>query len=331
MMRKCSWAILGAVGFTLACGSSDEGKPASSDPYGAEGEIGPDGIRNQRTQLPPPPATGRQFLSEEYIIAPGEERQMCVIETYDGPNVGIRSLNTYQTGYGHHVAFLATSASAEEYPDRVPFNCTTNDDFEMTNQVPMFLGTAVGLDGINEVTLPDGMATLMPTGTRVLIQSHYVNSGAVPIRVRDGFNVDFAQENQVKTWVAPFVNTSVTFEVPPRQEHTVEFDCTFSSDLTILYLYGHMHERGARHFADHTPAGGTRTRLYEVEQWLPDFRDQPPANHYGAGEFSIKAGDVLTTSCTWNNDTDASLTLPKEMCVTLGMAYPSREAVMCVK
>ena len=184
--------------------------------------------------------------------------------------------------------------------------------------------------GTNQVMLPDGMATLMRSGTRIIVQSHYVNTGLETIRVQDGFNVELVEPDQVQTWAAPFVNAHIGFEVPAGQEMTVEFDCTFGKDLNLLYLYGHMHDWGSRFHVDIAPAGGTAARVYEVGSWEPSFRDQAPINAYDEGEFVVAADDVITTSCTWMNDTAGPLALPQEMCVTLGMAYPAQDAVMCI-
>ena len=45
--------------------------------------------------------------------------------------------------------------------------------------------------------------------------------------------------------------------------------------------------------------------------------------------FGTKAGDVFTTRCAWDNDTDRVLGFPEEMCLTFGMVYPATEPVVC--
>lgn len=337
-MKHRTFGLL-AVLCLAGCGSTDDEARTNVPTGGAGRENDPDPMEpkseasdeplDQRTEVPDPPPGGVQFLSGEYVIEAGEEKQMCLIQTYDGPDVGIHGLNTYQTGQGHHVAFLATTVSPEEFPDGEPFDCTKEEDFDMTLLTPLFLGTAVGLDGINEVTLPDGMAAMMRSGTRIVVQSHYVNATTDKILVRDGFNVDLMPASEVEVWAAPFFNATLGFEVPTGDELSVQFDCTFGQDVNLLYLYGHMHDWGARFHVDLTRVGESTERIYEVEEWRPDYRDHAPLNDYGKDAFFVGADDVVTTSCTWANDTDSALGFPQEMCLSLGMLYPAKETIAC--
>ena len=69
--------------------------------------------------------------------------------------------------------------------------------------------------------------------------------------------------------------------------------------------------------------------IYEIAQWEPEYRDRPPVNEYEDGEFTVQAGDTFTTSCTWDNTTEAPLGFPEEMCVTFGFAYESKLPLIC--
>jgi hypothetical protein len=99
--------------------------------------------------------------------------------------------------------------------------------------------------------------------------------------------------------------------------------------VNLLYLYGHMHDWGERFHIDIARDGNAPERVYEVEQWQAQFRDAAPLNDYGSEAFAVAADDVVTTSCTWTNDRDDPLGFPQEMCVSLGMLYPSRDPVLC--
>ena len=69
--------------------------------------------------------------------------------------------------------------------------------------------------------------------------------------------------------------------------------------------------------------------MYSVPEWDPVLRDAPTYVDFAPGEFVLEPDDKLTTRCEWNNDGDEPLSFPHEMCVTFGMAYPSRVPIIC--
>lgn len=54
------------------------------------------------------------------------------------------------------------------------------------------------------------------------------------------------------------------------------------------------------------------------------MRDEPPVKDYGVETpLQLKAGDVMRTTCVFNNTTGRKLDFPHEMCATYGYFFPA--------
>ena len=69
--------------------------------------------------------------------------------------------------------------------------------------------------------------------------------------------------------------------------------------------------------------------IYEVEDWLPDYRFAAPVTHFGREGYAVEAGDVFRTHCTYLNNGETELSYPDEMCTTFGVAFPLEEPIRC--
>jgi hypothetical protein len=301
-------------------------------PVGLTGPVSDEEAIDLRRPFPPPPAGGLRLTTPEYVIEPASEVALCWFSTYVGPTTGIAAQWSYQSPYGHHVVMNATNAGAYDHPDGEVLDCTAADALPMTELQPLLIarGTTSGseLGPESEIILPRGMAVELRQGQRLVLQSHYVNPTADPILVQDALDLALADAEEVETWTAPFVHADIGLAIAPgRQE--LSFDCAWPGPYELLFLAGHLHERGAAFETTMTRAqGGSRT-LYSVDAWDPIYRDAPPVNEYAPGEMSVEEGDVFTTRCAWDNDTDRVLGFPEEMCVTFGMVYPTRVPLLC--
>ncbi len=293
------------------------------------GDIAP---LDMRRDFPAPPAQGFALRTPEYVIPAGTERQFCWITTYQGPDVGITAVYNYQSVLGHHVTLFGTSALERDFPDDSSWDCTDTEALDMASMEPVIIGGIVSAseDGVlNTFELPEGMAAPLETGQRVIVQSHYVNIRAEDVLVQDEAQVATTSEAEVTTWAAPLVATVTDFTIPANtEEYALEFDCDYDDTYELLYMGGHLHEWGRSFSASHTRNGETNT-VYDIPEWDPVLRDAPDYVNFAPGEFVIEPGDRLTTRCVWSNDEDHTLEFPAEMCVTFGMAYPSRVPIIC--
>ena len=276
-----------------------------------------------------------QWLSQDLEIEPFTERMYCEFITYDGPDVGVNLVQTLQTNRGgHHAVVMVSNADPEMYPDGSLHDCTEDDSLVMADLEPLHIGEIVEHDeedGLIEtkMDLPEGMAVFLESGTRLVLQSHFVNYEAKPILVQDVVNLHFIPEEEVETWAASWVHIDSDFNIEPNSKGSTEADCGWESEFYLLSVTGHMHEYGTSFYVDHYSADGDSNRLYEIENWLPEMRDNPPVQAWEPDAFQVKPGDHFITHCDWDNTTDHVLNFPEEMCVSVGMAYPAKLPMIC--
>lgn len=295
------------------------------------GPAAPDGPIDARAEIPDPPAGGVQFRSVEHEIPPLSERMFCEFFTWDGGDVGLENAHSYQDPmYGHHAILLETNVSHWDAPDGTVWDCTDEEDLDMTRTDQLYIPKPLRL-GETEMALPDGMAVKLEEGQRLLLQSHYVNYADRPLIVEDGVNLAIEPVEDVQTWAAPYVHTRLDLDIPPGERTTMEVDCGFDEDVNLLFLLGHMHENGVSFSVDHLDTDGDATRVYDIPNWLDGYRDNPPIDDYAEGEFVVHAGEAFRTTCTWDNTTDETLRFPQEMCVTVGLAYPAEDELYCAQ
>ena len=282
-----------------------------------------------RREFPEPPEGGVQLRTPEYIIPAFSEKQFCWFTSWDGEDIGINHQATYQSDNGHHVVLMETLSDEDDFPTGSVFDCTAKASLPMTEMEPIIFGRGFEMnDNETVLNLGETMAVKLDAGTRMVMQSHYINPTPDEIMVADAINLGLIPQENVEVWAAPFAHTAIDFEIPAGETATVDFDCTWEDDATILFLGGHMHEWGKSFSVDWTHSE-TTDRIYEIENWDADFRDRPPVTEYADGDFTVSAGDSFTTSCTWENTLDRALTFPEEMCVTFGFAHESKIPLIC--
>ena len=286
---------------------------------------------DMRRDFPAPPEGGLQLLTPEYTIPAFSEKQFCWFTRWDGVDIGINYQATYQSDNGHHVVLMKTLADEDDFPDGTVFDCSDKDTLPMTDMEPLIFGRGIETGSADNESILDlgaAMAVNLDEGTRMVVQSHYLNPTPDAILVNDAINLGLIPEDQVETWAAPFAHTALEFEIPAGETATVAFDCTWEDDATVLFLGGHMHDWG-KAFSIDWASGDTTERIYEIPEWTVEYRDRPPVNEYADGDFTVAAGDVFSTSCTWENTTEHTLGFPEEMCVTFGFAHESKLPLIC--
>lgn len=281
-----------------------------------------------RRELPAVADGDKRWTTPEYIIPAYTERQYCYFLNYDGETMGIAEQTTYQSQYGHHLTIFGTNAEEDEYPAGSALDCTDPDALPMTEFDPLFIGAELNSDGISIAGLPDGMAARLAGDSRIVLQSHYVNTAPDDILVQDAVDLTLVDEADVEVWAAPLVHVDTNFVLPPGQTTSIDVNCAFEDDYNFIFLLGHMHEWGSSYKVTWTHEGQTET-IYDVPVWDPDYRDTPPINRYEEGEFGVSAGDSFLSTCTWFNDEDVALEFPQEMCATATMVYPAKVPVIC--
>jgi hypothetical protein len=278
-----------------------------------------------------------QFLLEgpDTVIDPGSDVMVCVFGTYTGPTVGMHDVFTHQAPGGHHLQLMGTGTPAADIPDGTVMDCTGDGgQFQMADMEPVGVTNGGSVDGEEigvSMPLPDGMAFELESGQRYVMQSHYINTGTEPMRVRDLAVVTTIPVEEVDatgTWAAPLIYNRSDFVIPAGGEIETRFDCTTEKDWNIIYVLGHMHEWGTR-FSVERKDGEAWTKFYDIPEWDPMYRDKPEIAYYPDDSMPVSMGTTFKTTCAWQNDKDEDLVFPHEMCVTVNIVYPQKTTVIC--
>lgn len=283
---------------------------------GCGGEAPKSAVLDVRNALPAPSAKHFDVLGAEQEIAPGKELMFCTDVVYDGDDTPFDLLETTQGKFGHHAVLLVP---LKPNPPGTVVDCT--DAKTMKNY---------SLFSIGDTALPAGHAGFLPKGKPLVLQSHYLNTGKVPIRVQDVVRIRKLPMAEVTSWDAVFINTTDQINIPPHaQGVSTTFDCPVVSDLRALIIGGHMHEYGSKLEVKYVSAAGVEEPLYKIDAWKAEYRDTPPVDLYLNNPKLLKGGGSLRITCTWNNTSDAALTFPTEMCVLFGYAAGTKDPIVC--
>lgn len=305
--------------FLLACAGDPDVDSAGDDT----------GLLDLRADIVDVPEEAFLIVTPDYTIEPGAEVFYCYYGTWTEPTQGINYFEWYQSGeYGHHGMWFGTSESATDYPDGSWEDCTPVEGEPMRDVIPLVQGTAALGPQHGVMDLPEGTAVRVEEGQRWVMHSHYVNSGTRPILVRDvGWGIALA-ESEVDTWAAGWNVGTAWMSVSPGASETYAATCSFPSAVTLLNIAAHMHDNGVAISLDRQRDGSTE-RLLEIDEWLDEYTDAPPIKSLEEGAVTALEGDQFTTTCTFFNETDDTLTFPTEMCETMGLAYPLDEPWRC--
>ena len=127
-----------------------------------------------RVDYPDPVEGAPIFETPDLVIPAYSDIQMCTALTYTGEDVGIVHMMNYQGPGGHHLVLYGTTTPAREIPDGETWDCTATEDLQMENMEPViFGGTLERRDDVtlNELDLPDGMAVLLQSNQRFVVQA----------------------------------------------------------------------------------------------------------------------------------------------------------------
>lgn len=288
-----------ALAALFACQPDDDAD--TGDTAGSADEL------DVRVEVPPADPRFHDIVTAEAVVPPGEEKVFCFHLGTLGADTGVRNLESYQGKYGHHAIVLATK---EPMPEGTVEDCTAVEDMLKYESL------------VIPLALPEGHGAKIPGDVHLVAQSHYVNAGDKPLRIRDVMRIELIDFADITEEAATFALNSIDFVVPPG-ESSVEFDCTVPYDMDVLLVGGHMHEQGMRHEVFLGATDAVEQRLYLADPWRPEFRDTPPITKMFDAPLSLKAGDVIRTRCTWNNQTGEALEFPTEMCSSFGYARGS--------
>lgn len=185
------------------------------------------------------------------------------------------------------------------------------------------LAVHVGVAGSESFTLPSDTGMLLRPDTRSLIvEMHMYRSSEGAAAA----SLSLCTATTPPTRLAGrFALGAPVPALRPRHTETSSARCRLPFDLDLIYSWPHMHRRG-REFHAALLRGDERVPILDLESW--DFTQQLT---YPI-EVHARAGDVIETTCVWQNDTDEyvlpGLFTKDEMC-THGVTGAPAEAAYC--
>jgi hypothetical protein len=306
--------------------------------------------------LPPPPEEGlRRFEGPSAPVAPGEERFWCLFGTFEEA-VGLDRMYLHSdSSFAHHI-LIKEAPSDAPFEDGEVIDCLELGDWWYTKPV---LVEPVGVmrffeelmdgpdapegltwDDLREngpppgllyprVYLSDGIAYQIEAGQRFVIDGHYINVSDEEVQVTVAMDVREIPAEDVVHPVGTYTHDLGAFSVPVGAIEGSSFECPWPEDVTLLSMRSHMHSWGHAYEITQIGLDGLEETVLSVPQWEPSMAGRPPKLEWLPGEFPVQAGELLRTSCVWNNTTDAPLEFPTEMCTTHGVGYPMTSNVYC--
>jgi hypothetical protein len=273
-----------------------------------------DDMLDARVPVPEADPAYVDLVSPELEVPSGEERMFCVHLEID-EEVVMKNLETYQGKYGHHITLLTPN---EPQPPGTVEDCT--ERATMSKYGPFALP---------DTPLSDGYALLVPAGSKIVMQMHYVNAGPKPMVFRDVARLQKVEKASVSTWVHILATADNDLALPPQQKSQVVHDCEVPAGAEILVLGGHMHERGTRFESLIGKDEASLASTYLVDPWVAEFRDAPPVALFFENPMLVAEKSILRTVCDFNNESPDELAFPEEMCATFGYVAGTDAPIAC--
>lgn len=212
----------------------------------------------------------------------------------------------------HHATLYTT---AELRPRDVLFEC---------DPMPLdALAVHVGVPGSESFALPADTGLVLRSDTRSLIvELHMYRSGQSSGVASLSICTATTPPEQL---AGRFALGAPVPALRPRHVEASSARCRLPFDLDLLYSWPHMHRRGSEFHAA-LLRNDERLPILDLDEW--DFTRQLT---YPL-EVHARAGDLIETTCVWQNDTDAyvlpGLFSKDEMC-THGLTGVPAEAAYC--
>ena len=274
---------------------------------------------------------GLSIRTPPLLVPGGTEILYCYYGIYEGDDAGVTSqlMRASTEGALHHAVLKV--GSDDDPPPGTLIDCTS-DTIQDSAGAPLFESIGDASSKTNNgglIALPEGFAFKFPQGLRYIADVHYINSQPEPVCINVAWDLNLIPEDEVETFAASYNLDPYSLSIPPGEETTITFDCPWPEDTNLLSIGGHMHFHGDRYEVEHIREETTLDTIYEVDQWLPDYRFDSPVTFFGPEGFPVEAGDSFRTHCTYVNDGNTHLSYPDEMCTTFGVAFPLNEPLRC--
>lgn len=177
------------------------------------------------------------------------------------------------------------------------------------------------------LAFPEGVGVTVAPHQVLLLNSHYVNGGSVPVTPDVAVNLIAARRGSIQHHARSFQLGTVLIDVPPNSEASASASWPVPFPMNLVLLTTHSHKHTVMATVD-LERGGVPSSGHEVETRR---YAEPTVNRYGPA-LRLEPGDVIHWTCDYRNATDQpvhfGVTSEDEMCFALGFFYPDDDAAL---
>jgi hypothetical protein len=302
------------------------------------GEANDDASESAESSLLPAPEEGEGVqLMMRSKLAAGTETERCMFYKVGEGGLAVNREEVRYTPGSHHVLLYVTPYREIPKVDRYGTAVNTRGVFDCGEQGPTAHWEVNGVAGGSQIAhgtpivngLPEDTAFIIPEGTVLLMNTHYLNASDGDLATEAVINLYTIPRSQVKQeagilfWYNPFIH------LPPKAKRSARETCTLHEDITLVNVQSHMHKRGVGYVAHQLEEDGSEgQQLFTTTEWEHvDLRQFKPG-------LPLSKGTKVSFECQYENTTDRTilqgLTTADEMCMLIGLYYPlDRKTELC--
>lgn len=275
---------------------------------------------------PPAAGEGFQLKMQPFVVEPYSEIWWC--EVYDAPNTAFAPINrvTFLQNQGtHHMTLSTVSLGGTVLPEgQVDCNELYGNASLMEDQL-MFFGNQDDAEG--EMILPENTVADFPPALQVIHEVHYVNTTDQPITLYSYINAYTIDPADVEARIWGGQVRDETISIPAGETATEWTRCEMNEDVEVIFLAGHMHEKGTRFTVKPWDGAEAGALFFDNDDW-----HNPKITQYDP-PLVVPAGTGFEYACTWENPTDAEvnygLESTDEMCNLAIVFTPFSTSALC--
>jgi hypothetical protein len=275
---------------------------------------------------PPDPSKG--FQIEVGIDVPaGTEYYKCKIEPVPyHDTIAAHSVQSLLTAGTHHMNItLITNSDSPTEPGL--YDCK-----KLQADYPMLMENTTiyaSQRPDQSLTLPEGVAALLPPGLAIMTEVHFLNATHEAIHVESQTNVYTMPVDQVKEHIWGMTLRDSNIDIPAGAVDHVEWTrCVMNKDVDLLFMTTHTHQLAVRTTVSHFDGKATGDLMVENQDW-----STPVLHDYTAAPIHVPAGQGFELACHYNNTTDHDvhwgLNATDEMCQTSFGFTPGDSSIDC--
>ena len=258
-----------------------------------------------------PPAGFSKLIGATWNLTAGQ-KDTYVCARFTVPTETYITNIQAQAPAGTHHTVLSISDGSTAGPDG-QYNCSVSE-------LGMVMLYASGV-GTSPLDFPPDVSVKVAAGTQVHLNLHLFNATDVAKSGESGIWIK-SQATATPTLAEMVFAGKFAFSIPAMStNHVATGGCTTNKAFKLFALWPHMHQLGVKSMFEVTRSG-TTVKLHDGPY---SFTEQ---NYYKQSpEIQVMNGDQIRVTCTFKNDTGATVTFGdssnKEMCFVGMYRYPA--------